>query len=88
MAGGIGLGTALDYLMEIGMGPIAAYEHDLIAYAERRLAEVDGLRFIGTPEQRAGASRSSSTASTRTTRGRSSTGSASPSAPASTARSR
>ncbi|PAP75866.1 cysteine desulfurase [Rubrivirga marina] len=55
VAGGIGLGTALDYLMEIGMDAVAAYEDGLIAYAEERLAEVDGLRFIGTPQRRAGA---------------------------------
>jgi cysteine desulfurase/selenocysteine lyase len=55
VAGGIGLGTALDYLMGVGPEAVAAYEHDLLAYAERRLAEVDGLRFVGTPERRAGA---------------------------------
>lgn len=55
VAGGIGLGTALDYLLDIGMETIAAYEDDLIAYAERQLAAVDGLRFVGTPEKRAGA---------------------------------
>lgn len=55
VAGGIGLGTALGYLVEIGMENVAAYEHDLIGYAEEQLADVDGLRFVGTPERRAGA---------------------------------
>ncbi len=55
VAGGIGLGTALDYLMAIGMESVAAYEHDLLAHAERQLAEVEGLRFVGTPRRRAGA---------------------------------
>lgn len=55
VAGGIGLGAALDYLMEVGMEAVGAYEDGLIAYAEERLAAVDGLRFVGTPEKRAGA---------------------------------
>ena len=55
VAGGIGLGTALGYLLDLGMDAVADYEHDLLAYAEARLAEVDGLRFVGTPERRAGA---------------------------------
>ena len=55
VAGGIGLGTALDYLMEIGMDAVAASEADLIAYAEAELATVPGLRFVGTPARRAGA---------------------------------
>ena len=55
VAGGIGLGAALDYLSEIGMEAIAAYEDGLIAYAEERLAGVEGLRFVGTPHKRAGA---------------------------------
>ncbi len=55
VAGGIGLGTALDYLEGVGMEAIAAYEDDLIAYAEARLLEVEGMRFVGTPKKRAGA---------------------------------
>ena len=55
VAGGIGLGTALEYLMDLGMDAVAATEADLLAYAERRLGEVEGLRFIGTPQRRAGA---------------------------------
>ena len=55
VAGGIGLGTALDYLMDLGMDAIEASEHELIRYAEDRLGAVEGLRFIGTPEKRAGA---------------------------------
>lgn len=55
VAGGIGLGTALKYLDGIGMDAIAAHETDLLAYAEARLAEVEGLWFVGTPEHRAGA---------------------------------
>ena len=55
VAGGIGLGTALDYLLDLGMDAVAASESELLDYAERQLAAVPGLRFVGTPERRAGA---------------------------------
>lgn len=55
VAGGIGLGAALEYLEGLGMDAVAAAERDLLAYAEARLAEVEGLRFVGTPRRRAGA---------------------------------
>jgi len=55
VAGGIGLGTALEYLMDLGLDAVAAYEADLLAYAEERLAAVEGLRFVGTPQRRASA---------------------------------
>ena len=37
------------------MDAVAAYEDDLIAYAETRLLEVEGMRFVGAPRKRAGA---------------------------------
>jgi cysteine desulfurase/selenocysteine lyase len=49
----IGLGAAIDYLDEIGMDQIAAYEQSLLAYANERLAEVSGLRIIGTAKEKA-----------------------------------
>jgi cysteine desulfurase/selenocysteine lyase len=55
VAGALGLATALDYLTDLGMDAVAAAEADLVAYAEARLAAVDGLRFVGTPARRAGA---------------------------------
>ena len=48
IAGAIGLGAAMDYLETLGMDRIAAAEHSLLDYAERRLAELPGLRLIGT----------------------------------------
>lgn len=48
IAGAVGLGAALDYLESIGLPAIAAYEHDLLEYAQEGLAEVKGLRLIGT----------------------------------------
>lgn len=53
IAGGIGLGVAIDYLQEIGMGRIAAREQELLAYANKRLAEVPGMRFIGIAPNKA-----------------------------------
>ena len=37
IAGGIGLGAAIDYLMQIGMDRIAAYEHELLEYGTAAL---------------------------------------------------
>ncbi len=54
IAGTIALGAALEYLAGIGMDRIAAYEHELLAYAHDALREVPGLRFIGTAREKAG----------------------------------
>jgi cysteine desulfurase/selenocysteine lyase len=48
ISGAIGLAAAIRYLQHIGMEHIAAYEHDLLAYATQRLATVPGLRMVGT----------------------------------------
>lgn len=53
IAGAVGLGAALDYLESVGLPGIAAYEHDLLEYAQGGLAEVKGLRLIGTARQKA-----------------------------------
>ena len=54
IADAVGLGAAIDYLSTIGMANIAAYEHELIAYAVRCLSLVPGLKLIGSPRERAG----------------------------------
>ncbi len=53
IAGAIGLGAAVDYLEEIGLGRIAAAEHDLLEYATSRLAGIDGLEVVGTAPEKA-----------------------------------
>jgi|SRR5271157_3221103 len=53
IAGGIGLGAALDYVTNIGLDKIAAYEHDLLLYGARKLTEIPGLRLIGTASEKA-----------------------------------
>jgi cysteine desulfurase/selenocysteine lyase len=47
-----GFGLALDYLGGIGLDAIAAHEHELLAYALPRLAEVPGIQLYGPPADR------------------------------------
>ncbi len=54
IAGGIGLGAAIDYLSSIGLEKIAAYEHDLLAYATDTVSAIPGVRLIGTAKEKAG----------------------------------
>lgn len=49
----IGFGAAIDYLSEIGMDRIAAYEQSLLMYATERLEDLPGLRIIGTAKEKA-----------------------------------
>jgi cysteine desulfurase/selenocysteine lyase len=53
IAGGIGLGAALDYVNRIGLDKIAAYEHELLVYGTGALSEIPGLRLIGTAHKKA-----------------------------------
>ncbi len=48
IADAVGLGAALEYLSGIGLVNVAAYEHDLLAYATEALQAIPGLRLIGT----------------------------------------
>jgi cysteine desulfurase/selenocysteine lyase len=43
----IGLGAALNYMMQVGRDKIAAHEADLRAYAHQRLAELNWLKIYG-----------------------------------------
>ena len=54
IAGVIGLGAAVDYVDEIGMDRIQAYEDDLLHYATEAVAEVPDLALIGTAAEKAG----------------------------------
>ncbi|MEI9748090.1 cysteine desulfurase SufS [Moellerella wisconsensis] len=53
ISGIIGLGAAFDYLNQLGLDNIFAYEAEMMAYASQRLAEVDGLQLYG-PSTREG----------------------------------
>ncbi len=49
---GICLNEAIDYINSIGLDNIEAYEHELLQYATEKLSEIQGMRFIGTAEQK------------------------------------
>jgi cysteine desulfurase/selenocysteine lyase len=53
ISGAIGLAAAIDYLENIGMARVAAYEHELLTYATERLSALPGLRIIGTAPNKA-----------------------------------
>jgi cysteine desulfurase/selenocysteine lyase len=53
IAGAIGLGAAIDYITELGMGRISAYEHELLEYGMQRLSTISSLRLIGTAREKA-----------------------------------
>jgi cysteine desulfurase/selenocysteine lyase len=54
IAGAIGLGAAVDYLTGLGMENISVYEKELLAYGDRVLRSIPGLRLIGTAKEKAG----------------------------------
>jgi cysteine desulfurase/selenocysteine lyase len=53
IAGGIVLGTAVDYLNNIGFDNIQKQENALLAHATKRLLEIEGLRIYGTGKDKA-----------------------------------
>jgi cysteine desulfurase/selenocysteine lyase len=54
IAEGIGFGAAIDYLTEIGMDQVYAYEQFISGYALEALSEVPGLTVIGPPVSQRG----------------------------------
>lgn len=53
IAGGIVLGTAVDYLNNIGFGNIQLQENKLLEHATKRLLEIEGLRIYGNGKNKA-----------------------------------
>ncbi len=51
--GAIAMGAALDYLAEVGIDNVAAWEHSLLEYATRQLEAMEGVRIIGTAPDKA-----------------------------------
>ena len=49
----IGLGEAIDYLNEIGMDNIAAYENSLLEYGTSLFNDIEGVRIIGNARHKA-----------------------------------
>lgn len=54
IAGAIGLGAAIDYVEQIGLSRIGAYERSLLTYATQELSDIEGLRIIGKAREKAG----------------------------------
>ncbi len=52
IAGGIVLGTAIDYMNEVGFDNIQQQELELLEYGTKRLLEIEGLRIIGTATEK------------------------------------
>ncbi|BFM43106.1 cysteine desulfurase [Flavobacterium sp. CFS9] len=53
IAGGIVLGTAVDYLNHIGFHNIHQHETHLLQHATKRLLEIEGLKIYGTGKNKA-----------------------------------
>lgn len=54
IAGGIGLGAAVDYLNELDWEAVHAHEHELLAYATEQISQIEGIRIVGTAKNKAG----------------------------------
>ncbi|KFF19396.1 aminotransferase class V-fold PLP-dependent enzyme [Flavobacterium hydatis] len=53
IAGGIVLGTAVDYMNSIGFENIQQQENELLAHATKQLLEIEGLKIYGTGKEKA-----------------------------------
>jgi cysteine desulfurase / selenocysteine lyase len=54
IAGGIGLGAAIDYLNGLDWQEVCAHENDLLTYATNALSEIETIRIIGSAKDKAG----------------------------------
>jgi cysteine desulfurase/selenocysteine lyase len=54
IAGAIGLGAALDYVLQLGLKKIGVHEQQLLQYAASQIAAVPGVRIVGTAREKAG----------------------------------
>jgi cysteine desulfurase/selenocysteine lyase len=54
IAQAVGLGAAVDYLVELGMENVREHERRLGEYAYRRLSELEGITIYGPKENRTG----------------------------------
>jgi len=53
IADGIGLGAAVEYVQNVGLDAIAAYEAELVEDATEKLGALPGIRLIGTAKEKA-----------------------------------
>jgi cysteine desulfurase/selenocysteine lyase len=54
VAGVIGMGAGIEYLNRLGIGSVAAHEHELLAYATKVVSAIPGVRLIGTAQEKTG----------------------------------
>ena len=54
IAGGIGLGAAIDFVNSIGLENIARHEAELLEHGTRLLSKIPGVRIVGTAREKAG----------------------------------
>ena len=54
IAGGIGLGVAIDYMSTLDWNRVEAHEQRLLSYATEAVSNIEGLRIIGSAKEKAG----------------------------------
>lgn len=52
--GAIALGTAIQYLLQIGLDPIATYEHQLLTYATEQMKALGNIQIFGESPKKTG----------------------------------
>jgi cysteine desulfurase/selenocysteine lyase len=53
ISGGISLGKAFEFMNSLNSEAVMGHEHALLTYAEEKLIQIDGLKIIGTAENKA-----------------------------------
>ena len=53
ISGVIALGTAIDYILNIGIENIANHEKKLLEYATKEISKIEGIKIIGNAENKA-----------------------------------
>jgi len=54
IAGAIGLGTAIEYVNQVGLEVLAVHEQELLSYATEALSRIPEVRLIGTAREKIG----------------------------------
>ncbi len=54
IAGAIGLGTAIDYLLGLDLQAVMAHEDELLEYATKEVSKIPSVRLIGTAASKTG----------------------------------
>ena len=55
IAGVIGMGAGIEWLLALGLDKVEAHEADLLAYAQEQVGAMDGVRIIGNARRKAAA---------------------------------